>query len=384
MRILLIVVAVLVALPGAVVAVHLTVISLASLFFRQARADGQLVRFLVVIPAHNEERVIGATLESVLSRARPTDTVLVIADRCVDGTARLAKEAGALVLERGEPDSPGRAAAIGDGITWAGEREWDAVVTIDADSVIGVGFFEALESALATGADLVQARSEHIREPGMLARISEAAFAMQGVTLPRGRDRLGLGTRLRGSGMTMRRHVALSRSFSTEGVSEDLFYSLDLTLEGVKARHVDTARLWSLSAPTWSAGAGQRVRWETGRMAAAKEYSLRLLRHRTPASVEAALHLLTPPYAVAVFLLSAGVLIGGVLGEMWMSAGCLGLIAALAGDLAIGLIQSRAPLKTWLALLSAPVYVIWKVWLQVVAMARLKTAGTAYEPTERR
>ena len=76
---------------------------------------------------------------------------------------------------------------------------------LDADSVIAPGFFDACERALAAGADAVQARSESGRGATLAAEASLAAFALQGITLPRGRDRLGSPVRLRGTGMAIRR-----------------------------------------------------------------------------------------------------------------------------------------------------------------------------------
>jgi cellulose synthase/poly-beta-1,6-N-acetylglucosamine synthase-like glycosyltransferase len=384
MSILLGVLAIVIGVPGALASVHLTLLTIGSIFYREARAaDPPDVRFLALVPAHNEEKVIGAALESITAAARPGDIILVVADRCTDATAAIARVHGAEVLERGAAESPGRAEAIRAGLRRAAQWNWDAVVTIDADSIVEAEFFESLEAVLGAGAAAAQARSEHIRERGVLARISEAAFAMQGVSLPRGRDRLGLGARLRGSGMTLRRDIIERTGFSTEGASEDLFYSLDLTLEGILARHVDSARLRSLSAPSVRAATQQRLRWESGRMITARTYLGRLLRSGRPAALESAVHLVTPPFAVAVFSVLCGALLGLLAG--WTSAVVVFsiLLGALALDLAVALIQSRAPLATWLALIGAPVYVLWKVWLQILAVVRVRDAHRPYDPTPR-
>src|SRR4029079_8001443 len=89
---------------------------------------------------------------------RKRDVVLVVADRCADATAAIARRFGALVLERGADEEPGRAAARQAGLEHASALDWDAVVMLDADSVIEPGFFDACERALAAGADAVQAR----------------------------------------------------------------------------------------------------------------------------------------------------------------------------------------------------------------------------------
>ena len=58
-------------LPGAVAAVHLTVLSVASLFFRETPQEGVGTRFLIIVPAHNEAAVIGDTVDSLVAAARP-------------------------------------------------------------------------------------------------------------------------------------------------------------------------------------------------------------------------------------------------------------------------------------------------------------------------
>ena len=262
----------------------------ASLFYREARGEAAGIRFLVLVPAHNEERVISQCLDAITADRRPTDRVLVVADRCTDETAVIARSLGALVIERGVDEEPGRAAARQAGLERARDLEWDAVVMLDADSVIEPGFFAACERSLAGGAPAVQARSESGHARTLAMEASLAAFTLQGITIPRGRDRLGLSVRLRGTGMVIRRDLALTHRFRAPA-SEDLFFTLDLMLDGVRCRHVDAARLRSEGASSWGHFGGQKVRYEAGRMAAARTYVPRLLKraaaHRDASCLEA-------------------------------------------------------------------------------------------------
>src|ERR1039458_7806078 len=189
--------AIVLGLPGLVGAARLGLLSLGSWFYREPRpASLPEMRFLVLVPAHNEERVIGSSLEAIMADRRPGDLVLVVADRCTDRTAEIARSFGASVLERA-PDEPlGRAAARQAGLEHARSLDWDAVLMLDADSVIEPGFFVACASALASGAKALQARSESSRGQTLAAEASLAAFTLQGITIPRGRDRLGVSVRL--------------------------------------------------------------------------------------------------------------------------------------------------------------------------------------------
>lgn len=374
-------------LPGLAVALHLGVLALASIFYRDPRPQSRReVRFLVLVPAHNEEPVIGRCLEAIDGDRRPDDRVLVVADRCTDKTAEIARSFGSHVLERGPREEPGRAAARQAGLEHAGSLEWDAVVMLDADSVIEPGFFTASERALLSGAGAVQGRSES--EPGrtLPAEASVAARTLQGITIPRGRDRLGVCVRLHGTGMATWREIALAHRFRAPA-SEDLFFSLDLLLAGVRCRHVDGARLHSQGASTWTSFGGQKVRYEAGRMAAARSYLPRLLtraiRQRHLASLEAAWFLATPPFAVGVLSLLLGLALA-VVASAWplaalFAAGFLTLLLVIA----TGLIQARAGLRTWLALLVAPWYLGWKAVVQLRALASVLRRDDYYPPTAR-
>jgi hypothetical protein len=381
----LLVAAVLVALPGAAAALHLGLLAAASLAYAEPRPAGPVtpVRFLTLVPAHDEAAVIGRTLAAIAADRRPHDRVLVVADRCTDATAAIARAHGALVIERAPHEPPGRAAArqagIGAALALGG---WDALVMIDADSVVEPGFHSACERALALGAPALQARSEAELRGGLVAQASLAAFALQGLTMPRGRDRLGLLVRLRGTGMVLTRQVVERFGF-TAPASEDLWFSLDLCLAGIRPRHVESARLRSASVRSWGAAAGQRTRYEAGRVSAAREYLPRLLDRPSPAALEAAWWLATPPFAVAAASLAAGLGVALLAGLTPLAWGLGALLLLLGAVLAVALVQARAGLGTWLALLAAPWYVLWKLGVQARALASVRRGQTTYGPTAR-
>jgi glycosyltransferase involved in cell wall biosynthesis len=116
---------------------------------------------VVVIPAHDEEALIGAALDAVMLAAeaiapRVRTTVVVVANACSDGTAAVARAAGATVLE---VDIADVGAARAAGFAWAltqglgrMDRLWFA--TTDADSRVPTAWLAAQLEAAATGGDV--------------------------------------------------------------------------------------------------------------------------------------------------------------------------------------------------------------------------------------
>lgn len=87
-------------------------------------------RFLVIMPAWNEEAVIGSTLREI-SDVLPEADVVVIDDGSTDGTVRIARESGAAVLQL--PYNLGVGGAMRAGFKYARELDYRRAIQVDAD-----------------------------------------------------------------------------------------------------------------------------------------------------------------------------------------------------------------------------------------------------------
>jgi len=106
----------------------------------------------VVIAAHNEELVIGATLDSVLAQetAGPIE-VIVCANGCTDRTASVASRPGVVVIDRPEP---GKAGALN-----AGDQAAIGLprIYLDADIIVPAGGIARLLARLEDGSGVFAA-----------------------------------------------------------------------------------------------------------------------------------------------------------------------------------------------------------------------------------
>ena len=112
-----------------------------------AARDAGPGKVVVVIPAHDEEELIGEALESLAAQTRPADEVIVVADRCGDHTSEIAIARGATVIET-TGNLHQKAGAINQVLDDLLPRlsNNDAVLMMDADTSLSPGFIS--EAAL--------------------------------------------------------------------------------------------------------------------------------------------------------------------------------------------------------------------------------------------
>ncbi len=323
-------------------------------------------RFVVVIPAHDEETQIAGTLRSLARIDYPPTNrrIVVIADNCEDATADVARECGAEVWERDDVRRRGK----GHALVWAFERilagdDVDAVCVVDADCEAPPTLLSAFDARLSAGADACQA-GYLISDPAasQSAALRWAGFALFNGIRPLGRDRLGLSCGLLGTGMAFSRALLTDHPWQAVSFAEDREQHMLWALQGARVRFCPEAVIQSAAAPTTAAAGAQETRWESGRLALARALSPKLLvkaaRGGDPAALDAALEPLLPSQSL---LITTGVV--AWLASRVSGAQFAGRIAELAigGQVVyvvVGLRTANAPPVVWRALRRAPAFVL--------------------------
>jgi 1,2-diacylglycerol 3-beta-glucosyltransferase len=383
----------------------LTLLGAAALARRDIRTVGVDIpptRFVVLVPAHDEELVLAATLESLNAQDYPRDLyeVVVIADNCTDTTAMIGRMHGVTVWERFSLQERGKGYAL----DWAmqrllaGESPADAFVVVDADTWAAPDFLTQAARGLAARTDAqgrcaLQGRYGVLNtNDGWRAALMAAAFDLFNHVKPLGRDRLGLSVGLKGNGMIFTHALLTQARWRGDSVTEDIDFGLDLIRDhGVRVGYLPAARVLAQMPATADGAASQRERWEGGRYRLLRTRAIPLLaaglRQRRWALCDAAFDLMLPPLAElgTLWLFWAGLIIAGAIGHWlplplaWIISACTGGAALLAYLLG-GLRVSDAPAAAYAALARAPFYAAWKMVLYARRFARPRRAGTP--PTE--
>lgn len=338
-------------------------------------------RFLIVIPAHDEESGIRSTVESCAAVDYDPDrfAIVVVADNCTDATAAEARAAGARVVERfdAERRSKGYALeyvfeAVPDGRPDSGA--YDAVVVIDADTVVSPGLLAAFAGALDDGADWVQGYYS-VRNPdaSWRTRLITLAFGLSNGVWPRGLDRLGLSVGLKGNGMCFSARGLRRHPWRAYGLVEDAEFGLMLRAGGERVRFLRRAAVFGeMVSRGGEAAASQRRRWEAGRRALRDQFLGLLLRSQAIGPFRKVAYLTDLLFPPLTTLASTLVVASGLHalpfldGRLAVTSRLLAPVhAAMALILALYVLSPVVavglPIRYLADLLAVPYYMAWKL-----------------------
>jgi cellulose synthase/poly-beta-1,6-N-acetylglucosamine synthase-like glycosyltransferase len=379
------------AIPAAGSSLYLLLLTMLSAKARPFPASSRLLRFDVVIPAHNEASGIEAVIHSVRAVDWPADRfrVVVVADNCTDATAQIAEASGAQVLVRHDAIQRGKGYALAYAFAESRERRWaDAVVVVDADSCVTTNLLEAIAARMERGEEAVQVHygvtNTHASWRTRLMAIAMGAF--HGVR-SRARARLGLSCGVRGNGWAVTNELLERVPYASFSLTEDLEFGIELGMHGVRVAYAGEA---SCDGEMVSGGANarsQRRRWEQGRIALLGR-AMPLLKQAAAARsllcLDLALDLLVPPISYIALMDVALLTIawlpdpGQALHSGWWWTGLLSS-AALTLYVMRGWQLSGTGMRGLLDLLRAPFFLAWKVLVMLGARRSAEWVRTKRE-----
>lgn len=343
------------------------------------RAAGNPGDTLVVVPAHDEAAIIGASLARLTPELPLGTRVLVVADNCEDNTAAIARGAGAEVIERRDHARVGKGFALAFARDHLAASPPRAVIVLDADCFTDGASMRRIAQLAATSGRPVQA--VNLLQPDLAAapmvQVSNFAFLLKNLVRQMGLARLAGRVHLTGTGMAFPWPIFAAAPLATEDIVEDLGLGLDMAASGVPPLFAPDAFVWSRASGA-EGTLKQRTRWEGGflstSMRRAPSLMARALRRADPRLFWSGLSLMVPPLALLAVFNALALALAVPLVALGASP-----IPALA-QVAVGGLAGAAVIVAWrfvgrpylspAAAARLPLYLLWKLPLYLGLLRR--------------
>ena len=202
----------------------------------------------ILIPAHNEEGGISATLRSIAPQLAAHDRLIVVADNCSDRTGAVAEADGAQVVARTDLEKRGKGFALDFGLRHLSSDPPDIVIVVDADCQVAPGAIDQLARVCASYQRPVQAQylMRNPPNPRLRMRVAEFAWVVKNLVRPMGLAKLGLPCQLMGSGMAFPWISISTVDLADANIVEDMKMGLGLARRGAPPLFCPEALVLSL------------------------------------------------------------------------------------------------------------------------------------------
>ncbi len=241
-------------------------------------------RIAAIIAARNEEAVIGPLVESLLRQKYPRELfdVYVVPNNCTDRTEEVARAAGAKIIRctvhvRAKADA---LRCAFDYLTHL-ETPYDAYCIFDADNLVDEMFFQAVNDIRAQGWHAAQGyRDSKNPYDHWISGSMSAFYWFMSRFYNESRARLGMSTALNGTGFMVSDELIRDMGFNTVTLGEDLEFSAQCALRGVKIGWMPDARIYDEQPNSFRDSAKQRRRWSSGTLHCLRLYAVQLFKKR--------------------------------------------------------------------------------------------------------
>jgi cellulose synthase/poly-beta-1,6-N-acetylglucosamine synthase-like glycosyltransferase len=336
-------------------------------------------RFAVLIPAHNEELLIGRLLESLNEQDYPKELfeIVVVADNCDDRTKDIAIEHSALVLERQSAEERGKGYAISFALSKIDLEEYHALLIVDADSIADLNALRELDREVQRGKKVIQClNGVENTMASWFTVLMNVSRTLSNEVLEPATNKIGFSSHLVGNGMCFTKEILSKYGWNAFSVGEDWEHHAKLIEMGEKVWFAKKVGFYHQESESLKQATPQRLRWSGGRLAIAWRYGLRLLCsgfvNRDVLKISGSLPLVLPNPSMGVNLTVLGLMGSFLVGWIEGSAAFLpwyGLLLVGQGVLfVVGIAHTKRKLAGLGSAILAPVFLMWKMIIDIVSL----------------
>lgn len=254
-----------------------------------------------VVPARNEEKVIGNLLESLNNQNYPKELydVFVLPNNCVDKTENVAKEQFAKIINCDNIKMKSKGDVLRHAFDYLKDYDYDAYIIFDADNIVHPEFIEKMNNVLCAGYRSAQGyRDSKNPSDSWVSGSYSLHYMIQNYFLNKARMNINWSSFINGTGFMISKDLIEEKGYSSSTMTEDIELSVKCAITNEKIAFAEEAITYDEQPITLSQSWKQRERWSIGTLQCLKIYAKELMKdcfkNKNFASLDSLLFLLAP------------------------------------------------------------------------------------------
>lgn len=251
---------------------------LIGLFFtRKFKPAKNYHKYAIMIPARNEETVIGNLIDSIHKQDYPSDliTIFVVADNCTDNTAKVAREKGAICYERFNDVDKTKGFALQFLVENIekdyGTQSFEGYFIFDSDNLLKEDYISRMNDSFDSGQKLITSyRATKNFDENWIASTYALHWIRSIRVKHRARSFLHLATNIQGTGFLFASEI-IKDGWKYTSLTEDRALTADSVVQGYEISYNNDAIFYDEQPVSLRIALRQRLRWSKGHLLAFAE-----------------------------------------------------------------------------------------------------------------
>lgn len=244
---------------------------------RKFKPAKQYHKYAVLIPARNEEKVIGNLIESIHKQDYPQEliTIFVVADNCTDRTAAVARHCGAVCYPRFNDDERTKGFALKYLFEQIqrdyGIDAFEGYFIFDADNLLKEDYISRMNDSFDAGEKIITSyRNTKNFSENWIASTYALHWLRSIRWNHRARSVLHLATNIQGTGFLFSNEI-VKDGWKYTSLTEDRALTADCVVQGYEISYNDAAEFYDEQPVSLRVALRQRLRWSKGHLLAFAE-----------------------------------------------------------------------------------------------------------------
>lgn len=225
-------------------------------------------KFAIVIPARNEEKVIGNLLDSLYKQKYPKElySIFVCPNNCTDNTKQIALQNNSHIIECNKNiQSKGEVLKYCFKYLKENFDCYDAFLIFDADNVVHPQFIQKMNDALNSGYQLAQGyRDSKNPNDTWISNCYTLYYMIQNHFFNKARMNIGQSSFINGTGFMIAKERIHKKGYNPMSMTEDIELSVKCAINNEEIAFVREAITYDEQITTLKESFKQRMRWSIG------------------------------------------------------------------------------------------------------------------------